>query len=229
MAHDAKEIKTALWLQPKPGSPLSTVLKRTITGLAPVFEDAPIFEPHVTISTGIYVQSQNDVDIILDSMLVAAQSVDHFNTKFTSLTYGSQYFRKVVFEVEPTAPLFSMARIAQEEFSLYPTLKKELIKSKHKKSHKYVPSPAEINELHVSASEKAAAWIKEYKPHLSLVYSNMFPVTEAIRHTVNQRLIDVFGPQYTTRGIGWTGGQLALVNCEGPAEEWKVLGTRSIN
>lgn len=227
MAQDAG-LRTALWLQPKPGSPLHTVLKRTITGLAPVFEDAPVFDPHVTLATGILVATQQEVDFVLDSMQAAARAVPHLTVRFSELGYGSQFFRKVVFEVERTAALVSMAAIAHEEYAAYPALRRALVHDQRKKHSRYVPSPADIASLHAQAALQRDAFLRDFRPHLSLVYSDTFPVSEALRHTVNQRLEDVFGPNFASRGLGWTGGQLALVNCEGPVEQWTVLGTRDI-
>jgi len=221
-----EQLRVALWLQPRPGSPLHTVLRQTIVGLAPVFDDAPVFMPHVTLVTGIHVHNQGEIDLVLDSAFAAAKSVPQLTVRFDKITYGSTFFRKVVFEVLPLAELISLAAIAKEEFVLYPHLKYRLglqPENKHKSS----------DELHADAVQQATkeanTWVKEqFRPHLSLVYSDLYPVSESARHTVHQRLQDVFGPGYEQRGLGWQGGQLALVQCEGPVESWRVLGTRNI-
>lgn len=216
------QLRSALWLQPKPGSQLHTVLRQTIAGLAPVFDDAPVFDPHVTIVSGINVHSQEDIDFVLDGAIAAAKSVPHVDVRLGQVTYGRLYFRKVVLEAETSPELLSLAAIAKEEYVLYPQIKAETVASKSLSNE----------QASQEASEKARAaalhWLHtEFKPHLSLVYSGVYPVSEAVQHTVHQRLRDVFGPHYETRGLGWTGGQIALVSCEGPVESWKVLGSRS--
>lgn len=216
------QLRTALWLQPKPNSPLHTVLRQTISGLAPVFDDAPVFDPHVTIVSGIHVHSQEDIDFVLDGAIAAAKSVPHVDVRLGKVSYGRLFFRKVVFDVETSPELLSLAAIAKEEYVLYPQIKAEMAASKS------LSNAQRSKEASERARAAASQWLRtDFRPHLSLVYSRLYPVSEAIQHTVEQRLCDVFGPHYEKRGLGWTGGQLALVSCEGPVESWRVLGSRN--
>lgn len=169
---------------------------------------------------------QRDADFVLDTTLAAAKSVPHLDVRLNKITYGRKFFRKVVFEAERSPELVSLATIACEEFVKLPQVTAELREKAGKRVNK--------DEIHQKAREessnRASQWANdEFKPHLSLVYSNLDPVSEATRETVHQRLTDVFGDSYTTRGIGWTGGELKLVLCKGPVEEWKVLGSRAVN
>lgn len=77
------------------------------------------------------------------------------------------------------------------------------------------------------ASKEASLWVKhEFDPHLSLVYSNTYPIEEATKTSIDSRLQDVFGGQYMDKKFGFRGARLSLVYCEGPVEDWKVLGYR---
>lgn len=215
----ASDLKTALWLQPRAG-PLYDALTQTIAGLRPLFDDASKFAPHVTLTSGIFVKTQGDVDRVLDGAHAAAKSVPHVDVVLQHVTYGSHYFRKVVLEVEPQAELVSLAAICREKYIIWP----ETLSSTRNYD---ALSEQEHDELDAAVSDKATKWVtEEYKPHLSLVYSDLYPISEAIRHTVEQRLRDVFGSTYATRGIGWTGGRIALVHCQGPPDQWRVLGYR---
>lgn len=220
------ELRAALWLSPRRNSPLFHVLRQTIAGMAPIFDDAPEFDPHVTLVTGINVAGQRDVDFVLDTAVTAAKSVPHLDVRLNKVTYGRQYFRKVVFEADRSPELVSLATIAQEEFVKFPQATKQLLSKIGKTENRHGIETQASQE----ASEYASKWAnEEFRPHLSLVYSNLDPVSEATRETVHQRLTDVFGPNYETRGIGWTGGEIKLVLCAGPVEEWKELGSRIVN
>lgn len=169
---------------------------------------------------------QHDADFVLDTTLAAARSVPHLDVRLNKISYGRKFFRKVVFEADRSPELVSLATIAHEEFVKLPQVTAELREKAGKRANK--------EEIYQNAreesSKRASQWAhEEFKPHLSLVYSNLDPVSEATRETVHQRLTDVFGDTYESRGIGWTGGELKLVQCQGPVEEWKVLGSRSVN
>jgi 2',3'-cyclic-nucleotide 3'-phosphodiesterase len=216
-------IGTALWLMPKKHSPLYDALHNITDGLKPLFDDGHTFEPHVTITTNISVSNQAQVDEILNRALAASRAVPAINVVFTGLSYGSQFFKKVYFTVEPNAELVSLARICREEFVTTP-------KAVSSEKHYAALPPQDRQNIADRALREAAEWVRtEYDPHLSLVYSDSYPVDEASQRTIDTRLSDVFGNEYATKGLGWTNGRLQLVRCEGPVEEWEVLGYRDIN
>jgi 2',3'-cyclic-nucleotide 3'-phosphodiesterase len=141
---------------------------------------------------------------------------------FTSLKFGSHFFKKVYFSVDKSTELLSLAQICREEFVTAP----QLIATK---KHYSGLSAEEKETLRQDAASAAERWARsEYDPHLSLVYSDVYPLDEAVTRTVDSRLKDMFGPDYATRGLGWTNGRLSLVRCEGPVEEWQELGHRDI-
>lgn len=228
-------IGISLWLQPPPGSLLSDALQSTINGLKPLFDDAPGFAPHITITSNIAIsakQPQFHVDSILDRALAAAQSVPHLDVVFSDIKFsGSQFFKKVYFQAKPTPELLSFAMISREEFVCLPDLRTRIrySRTQPESQHQVLTREEEDAQAATEAARIASEWAKtQYDPHVSLVYSGAYPIEEALQHTVDTRLRDVFGENYATKGIGWTGGRLALVRCEGPVEEWQVLGYRDI-
>lgn len=219
---ETQELRAALWLMPKPGTPLFDALKQNIDGLKPLFDDAHKFDPHVTLTSGIYVSRKSQVEEILDRTVAAAKSVPHMDIILQQLSFGKHKYRKVVLEVMPQQELVSLAMICRESFVILPSL---VARSQHYNAM----SEAEQKAIHDQASAAAEEWAKtEYRPHLSLVYSNIYSVTEANRRSIDQRLSDVFGQNYATRGIGWTNGRIVLVACEGDPEDWEVLGYRDL-
>lgn len=216
------DLRVALWLQPRPNTPIYEALYQTIGGLRPLFADGRKFEPHVTIVSGITAKTQSDVDNILDRASAAAKSVSGLDVVVCGLTFGSMFFRKVVLEVQARPEIVSLAAICREQFVVMPRLIGQ-------SNNYHALSDSEQSSIQTDASNEAVSWVEnDYKPHISLVYSNIYPVTEDLRRTVHQRLSDVFGNTYATRGIGWTGGRLALVWCEGDVTDWKILGYRDL-
>lgn len=215
-------IGTALWLIPKKGSPLYEALRSIISGIQPLFDDGVVFEPHITLTTNIHAPTSQHVEYTLDQAAAAAKAAPFIDVKFTKLCYGSRYFQKVYFSVAPSPYLLSLARICREEFVVLPQLQ-------HEQKNYHGLSDDDKQAIMNHAGTQAARWVKEeYQPHVSLVYSNTYPVDEASQRTIESRLADVFGPDFEQRGLGWTGGRLALVRCEGPVEEWPTLGYRDL-
>lgn len=207
---------------PKKGSHLFEALKSTMDGIRPLFDDALPFEPHVTITPDIEVTSSQQVEYILDRALAASKAVPAIDVVFGSLVYGSKFTKKVYFQVEPRTALLSLARISREEFVTVPRMLSS------EKNYTAL-SQEDKDRLAKQAAYEADDWAKnEFDPHLSLVYSNAYPIDEALQRTIETRLVDVFGSNFKTRGLGWTNGRIALVNCEGPVDEWEVLGYRDM-
>ncbi|CAN6653212.1 2',3'-cyclic-nucleotide 3'-phosphodiesterase [Trichomonascus vanleenenianus] len=213
----------ALWLMPKKNSPLYDALQSTINGLTSLFDDAEGFAPHVTLTSDIVdSMSQAHVDYILDRALAASKAVPHIDVVFDTLTYGPSFLRKVYFQVEPSSALISLAQICREEFVYLPRLITE------QKNYNAL-SDEDKQRIDSQASKAARDWIaSDFKPHLSLVYSDTYPIDEALQRTIETRLSDVFGPDFNNRGLGWTNGRIALVSCEGPIDSWQELGYRDI-
>lgn len=189
-----------------------------------MFEDGHHFIPHVTLTSDIYVGTQAQADSVLDQAAAAAKSVQNITIQLGQVVYGSQFFKKVYFQVLPTPELISLAMICREQFVIKPRYMGQ-------KKNFDALSHAEQQHLADDAQHEAGNWARAtYDPHLSLVYSNIYPVDEAIKETIDTRLRDVFGSDYQTKGLGWTNGTMTvqLVRCEGRAEDWQILGSRDI-
>lgn len=221
----------------------------------------PRFEPHITISTNLAVDLANpkdDVNKILSlcaaalSLLPKAANHEHW-IRLGRVNSQRKYFQKLYFQVLDEPTLFSFARIVQELFVLLPA--KTDAEHKQKNPHLYhkdhsgnlvrrkpltkSKEPArevevDVGKLQRELAQEAAAWaVGEYNPHLSLVYSDLYPIDNALWHTIRLRVLDYLGIDNCDldswneegNGLSWDGGVLKLVLCEGDVNEWVVLGS----
>ena len=188
--------------------------------------------------------NRDDVNKILTSCAAAIQSVrSHQKTakkghkaqashaaaaaplvSFNGCSVGKGYFKKIVLECNQNNVLYGIAQIMREM---------------------YVEIDTETR------SSRAATWVhEEFQPHVSLLYSDIRPVSQASLRVVQQRIEDALDVQLVTRekskGSGNTDGSnevqirwdfdissslswnipgtFKIVNCVGPVEEWVVLG-----
>lgn len=101
-----------------------------------------------------------------------------------------------------------------------------------------------------SRTQRAATWARdEFKPHLSLLYSEVYPISQAFARVIQQRIEDALNvqmvkePQENTSNahqlqwsftnepdsVQWSRpSTFKVVRCEGPASHWRVLGGTSI-
>lgn len=239
----------ALWFCPHHGSATYETLELLIISLQSVFPNSPIFEPHVTITSGLLCNDSDDVNKILTSCAAAVQSIrsrlgaargsaaaQHSNSSengqeanplvsFKGCSVGKGFFKKVVLECNENRYLHSIAQIMRE---LY----------------------VEIDDS--SRSQRAATWARdEFRPHVSLLYSDTYPVSQAFLRIIQQRIEDVLDtPMYKTDSIdaaqpakdtqvcwefsrnptlSWSlPGTFKVVKCEGPVDEWQVLGRTDV-
>lgn len=222
----------------------------------------PRFEPHITISTNIAVNLENpkdDVDRILSqcsaalSMLPKAANHDHW-IRLGRVNSQRKFFQKLYFQVLEEPTLISFARIVRELFVVLPA--KVEAEHKEKNPHMYHKDhdgnpvrrrlltksrsgPAREVEVDMAKiqrelAQEAASWAQgEYNPHLSLVYSDLHPIDNALWHTIRLRILDYLGIDncdldswnVSGNGISWEGGVLKLVLCEGDVKDWVVLGS----
>lgn len=219
----------ALWYCPQFGSTTFDTLELLIISLQTVFPNSPIFDPHVTISTNLVCTNNDDVNKILTSCVAAVQSIkstlnDNKQSEgvsplisFKGCSVGKRYFRKVVLECGDNRYLHSIAQIMRE---LY----------------------VEIDDS--SRSQRAAAWARdEFDPHLSLLYSDVHPISQAFLRVIQQRIEDTLDIQMVKindqsdkdKQVAWEfvrppvvswnlPGTFKVVKCEGPVDEWQVLG-----
>lgn len=215
----------ALWYCPPQGSSAQENLQLLITSLQSLFPNSPVFEPHVTITSDLVCNSADDVNKILTSCVAAVKSIPASQSlvKFNNSTVGKSYFRKVVLECEPNTYLYSIAQIMRE---LY----------------------VEIDES--SKSQRAATWARdEFKPHLSLLYSEVYPISQAFIRVIQQRIEDALNVQMVREEqngttsphqlqwnfannpdtVNWSRPcTFKVVRCEGPISHWRVLGGTTI-
>ncbi|KAG5420443.1 CPD1 [Candida metapsilosis] len=236
-----------------------TTLSSSINTLFP--GSPPKFEPHITITTNVNVnlddpsKTKDDVDKVLSACVVALQSLPkNHNNLVTIGNINSQrkYFQKLYFEVVKDPNLVSFAQIMREVFVIAPAdIEAEnqkqnphlyttdsngnTIRRRPSKRHSREPSTVkefDTTEIQRRATYKAAEWAeKEYAPHISLVYSNIWPIDNALWITIKTRISDYLGIEDVEQGnlhnhgLGWDSGVFKLVLCEGEVQDWVVLGS----
>lgn len=215
----------ALWYCPPQGSAVHESLQLLITSLQSLFPNSPVFEPHITITSDLNCNSADDVNRILTSCVAAIRSIPPSQPliNFQHCTIGKSYFRKVVLECEPNRYLYSIAQIMREVY-------------------------VEVDDA--SRTQRAATWARdEFKPHLSLLYSEVYPISQAFARVIQQRIEDALNVQMvrepqentsSTHQLQWSftnepesvqwsrPSTFKVVRCEGPASHWRVLGGTSI-
>lgn len=222
-------------------------------------DQPPKFEPHITISNDIHIdlddpkRTKDDVYRILSASLAAINSLPKNHTELVTLeNVGSKrkYLKKLYFKVKRDPNLVSFARIIRELFVVLPSE----IESENRKinPHLYTvddegntirkskkqlagESPEKGQEIDVAKAQKSAQEIAskwstdEYDPHLSLVYSDIYPINNALWLTIKTRIQDFLNINdcdvEQPNGLGWNNGVIKLVLCEGDVNEWIDLGS----
>lgn len=217
----------------------------------------PKVEPHVTITSNIAVdledpaKTRDDVDRILGACVAALRGLPSSGTDLVTLgKVGSQrkFFKKLYFEVDRHPSLVLFAQIIRELFVIVPgevELERQKLnpsqyttsadgtvtrkKSKLKKS--VTEKSVDPTAIQQAAPYKAAEWAaNDFQPHLSLVYSEMHPISNALWRTIRTRIQDYLDVEdVDALGLSWDGGVLKLVVCEGDIAEWVVLGSVDIH
>ncbi|QLL30284.1 hypothetical protein HG536_0A01010 [Torulaspora globosa] len=219
----------ALWYCPQQGSAAYEILELLIESLQSIFPSSPRFEPHITITNNLVCNDPDDVNKILTSCVAAVQSIKPLLgsassggqlVSFKRCSVGKKFFDKVVLECHENRYLISIAQIMRE---LY----------------------VEIDDT--SRSQRAATWARdEFRPHLSLLYSETYPISQAFLRIIQQRIEDALDVQLrslpatggdrqlawqlsTTPTCSWSlPGTFKVVKCEGPVDEWQVLGRTDV-
>lgn len=168
-----------------------------------------------------------------------------------------KFFKKLYFQVASDPNLVSFARIIRELFVITPQeieienaklnpqlyvtdskgnkiRRRKSTKSSHGGSGSSNTAqkevlPVDMPKIHHIASVKASEWcINEYDPHLSLVYSDLHPIDNALWRTIKTRVLDYLNVENSDSediGLGWDGGVLKLMLCEGDVNDWIELGS----
>ncbi|WP_311173091.1 2'-5' RNA ligase family protein [Halobellus ordinarius] len=100
----------SLWLVPAPGSSARRRLQATITGLAAEHEDAPVFEPHVTVTGGI----NGERAALKETTRALATQTDPLELAFESVRWSTTRHQCVFLLVEPTLALVELRQSARE-------------------------------------------------------------------------------------------------------------------
>lgn len=236
---------------------LMSSLNTLFPGQPPKFEPHITITSNIVIDLDDQSNTRETVDRILSASATALNSLPNNHKQLVSLgkiKSQRKFFKKLYFQVEKDPNLVSLARIIRELFVIVPTdIEEENIrqnphlytKNDEGKTIKRKPSkhkggtsspPAVVKEFDTTliqqmATEKAAEWTQtEFDPHLSLVYSDMHPIDNALWMTIKTRIQDylnVSSEELETEGVnlGWDGGVLKLVLCEGNVNEWITLGS----
>ncbi|CCK72418.1 2',3'-cyclic-nucleotide 3'-phosphodiesterase KNAG_0K00500 [Huiozyma naganishii CBS 8797] len=214
----------ALWYCPLQGSLEYEILSQLIASLQSLFPGSPAFEPHITLNTRLECRTEDNANQVLTSCVAAIHSVkSQLKLKpgqdplvsFKSCYVGKRYFKKVALECRKNKILMSIHQI--------------------------------INELYVPNPNPTTA----FDPHLSLLYSDVTPISKAFLRIVLQRIEDILDVNLeedpatantnlddiqvkwnfdtSPTNIAWNvPGSFKIVRCEGPVDEWEVLGQTTI-
>lgn len=109
-------------------------------------------------------------------------------------------------------------------------------KSHHSPEPESNLKPLDMDRIHQESAVAAAEWVvDEFDPHLSLVYSDIHPIDSALWRTIKTRVLDYLNIDncdsefIDDNGLGWNGGVLKLVLCEGDVNDWVTLGSVDIH
>ncbi|SCU92456.1 LANO_0E00958g1_1 [Lachancea nothofagi CBS 11611] len=209
----------ALWFVPHANSTEYETLQSLILSLQTLFPDAPTFEPHLTITSQLKCNSGAEVQQVLTTCLAAVGAIkpsvkqkEESIVSFSGAGMGKGYFTKVRLICTENKYLMGIAQV--------------------------------IRELFVAETpEEASNWLlQEFRPHVSLVYSEMYHVNQALERIVAQRIEDALDLSLHENAVpgnqnqrswsfgrqvpGWSlPGTFKVVRCEGPVGEWQVLGS----
>lgn len=212
----------------------------------------PRFEPHITITTNVAIDLDNpkdDVDRILSACCIALDSLpkslpDEHWIRLGRINSQRFFFKKLYFQVLRDPTLVSFARIVRELFVILPEKTEQDRKAKnpslyHKNKRikllllrHEAENPVDLPKIQQELAVEAALWAAEYDPHLSLVYSDLHPIDNALWHTIRSRVLDYMNIDNCDldmwnegNGLSWDAGVLKLVLCEGDVSDWAVLGS----
>lgn len=230
----------ALWLAPRRGTPLYDTLSLLIQSLQLLFPDAPVFEPHITITNELHVDSVHEAMQVLQGAQVAVDVLrkqrneaiaahqaaspgndpkrPHFIT-FKEFGVGKRYFDKVHLVVAKTPQLVLLARFIREMYVALPQANSARQRADL------------LEDANVRAQRVALQWaLEEFHPHVLVAYLDTYPLDQALLRTLETRLKDALevgelDHRLLDHQLGWSGGVLKVMRCEGPIAEWSELAS----
>ncbi|KAK9375816.1 2',3'-cyclic-nucleotide 3'-phosphodiesterase [Lipomyces chichibuensis] len=186
----------SLWLSPPPSSPIYNALESLITQISDdLFGGAaPNFSPHITLTSDIPL----DADPAAVVKYAASTIEEKLEIDVTHVAYGPSYFKKIYLRVTKTPELVRLAGESRRKYAY-----------------------TAVEDAEVTARE----WeVHEYDPHISLVYSDEWPIHKDKKIDIEARLETLFGEV----GKTWLGGRISLVKTIGPADKWPVLAYKDL-
>ena len=104
----------SIWLVPDRGTDAYQQLEETIGEYAQRYEDAPEFEPHITVVGGV----EGDISALEEGVRSFAEDQDSFSVDFTRVHCSTTRHQCVFLLVEPTVDLLSLHQKAVEVFDV---------------------------------------------------------------------------------------------------------------
>lgn len=214
----------ALWFCPQPGSSSYELLKQLISSMQTLFPSSIIFEPHITITTHLTCENKDDVNKILTSCVAAIRSIE----------------KQLRDPRNPPLVSFSSCSIKKQYFQ------KVILNCK---ANKYLLGLEKIMTEMYGTKKLADGEVVKFEPHVSLLYSDVTPVSQAYVRMIEQRIedtLDLSLLKVTNKdlltsdtqtkwefskesSLGWNiPGTFKVVKCEGPVYDWEVLGRTDI-
>lgn len=207
--------------------------------------------------------AKDNVNLILSACSIAMNSLPNESKHDEWIRFGKvksqrAFFKKLYFLVLRDSTLISFSRIVREQFVCLPRRTElaeqaanpqcfqknshgKLVRKKSVQSRPRLSSSPEkpkvaidMNKIRQELAHEAAQWTtEEFEPHLSLVYSNLHPIDNALWRTIRTRVSDYLSIDdcdldhwnLEGNGISWAGGTLKLMLCEGDVSEWIELGS----
>ena len=189
-----------------------------------LFPSSVTFEPHITITTNLECKDKDDVNKILTSCVAAIRSIEK------------------PLKSSHAAPLISFKSCSIKK----PYFQKVILNCK---DNKYLLGLQKIMTEMYSSQKAADGSVPSFKPHVSLLYSDVKPVSQAYVRMIEQRVEDALDLRLiidessantdSDTQVEWTfdrdptlswgiPGTFKVVRCEGPVSEWEVLGRTDI-
>ncbi|RKP28639.1 hypothetical protein METBISCDRAFT_20363, partial [Metschnikowia bicuspidata] len=113
-------------------------------------------------------------------------------------------------------------------------VRKKSFQGKHAAATESSQFQLDMEKIRDELSREAAVWsVEEFEPHLSLVYSKLHPIDNALWRTIRERVLDFVSIDdcdldywnVEGNGFSWERGVLKLMLCEGDVSEWVMLGS----
>lgn len=114
MEHSPVSDEYSVWLVPDRGTDAYQQLEETIKKYAQRDEDAPRFDPHITVVGGI----EGEESVLREGVRSLAEGQDSFDAKFSKVQCSTTRHQCVFLLVEPSIEILSLYQEATESFEV---------------------------------------------------------------------------------------------------------------